>query len=190
MATYEEFWDYLKSGNKHQLYHCELASEDPIVRGVAVSRTAEGILSLCRAVLSDDKEDLKLLIRPEIYQELIEEATQLEPRVAILNGAGLPAKNERAMKVNLGQKPIAWRNPDDVKRAASYLVDWLQRPSKLRKAMKTLQLGGLFYSTHVDILCMNCFIKCADGKSTIVEDAVARLCQSKPMSAGTRIAYD
>ena len=41
--TYQELWNYLKHESDHQLYNSEFASEDPIVRGVALSRTAQGI---------------------------------------------------------------------------------------------------------------------------------------------------
>ena len=93
------------------------------------------------------------------------------------------------MRVQLGQKNIAWRDKNEVEESMKVLMDWLEQPSPLRKAMKTLQLGGLFYCTHVDLLCMNAFILCGDGKASMVEDAVARLCQAKAMGPGTKITF-
>ena len=188
--TYEELWAYLKQGNNHQLYMSEFVSDDPIVRGVAISRTAQSVAALCRAILTEDKAQLQSIVRPEVYEDWVKEAELLLPRMAKLDGSGLPSRADKPMKSQLGKAPVSWRDEKNVTDAANYLVDWLKKPSKLRKAMKTLQLGGLFYSTHVDVLCMNCFITCGNGSSTLVSDAVARLCQAKPTASGTMISYD
>ena len=188
--TYEELWAYLKQSTGYQLYMSEFVSDDPIVRGVAISRTAQGLAGLCRAILTEDKAELKSILRPDVYEELAKEAELLLPRMEKLDGSGLPSRADKAMKNKLGIAPVSWRDEKEVRAAVTYLVDWLKTPSKLRKAMKTLQLGGLFYSTHVDLLCMNSFIMCGNGKASVADDAVARLCQAKPAVAGTKISYD
>ena len=55
--------------------------------------------------------------------------------------------------------------------------------------MTILQHGGLFYTTHVDILCMCAYMKC-EGEGTIATDAVARLCQANAYVGGTKIRDD
>ena len=54
IKTYEELWDHMKEATKGQLYKSEFASSDPIVRGVAISRTAQGVASVCQSILEGE----------------------------------------------------------------------------------------------------------------------------------------
>ena len=189
IQTYEELWDHCKESTPHQLYMSEFASGDPIVRGVAISRTAQGVASVCQAILQgDDAENLKSILKDSVYKEMEKEAKLLLPHCKQLDGSGLPSKVEKAMK-RVGAKQPVWKDKDEVTASIEYFRAWLKKPSQLRKHMNILQLGGLFYTTHVDILIMCAYMKC-EGEGTIADDAIARLCQAKAYAAGTRIKHD
>ena len=189
VETYGELWAYLKEENDYQLYKSEFASDDPIVRGVALSRTAQGIAAICDSIVTVDAARLKSVLNTETYDAMKKEAAELLDYVKVLDGSGLPSRADSGPKTMLGKKTYEWKDPDKVKDAAGRFLSWLTSPSKIRSTMEVLQLGGLFYSTHVDILCMNAYIKCGGGdKEAIVNAAQKRLCQGKSVPiTGERI---
>ena len=109
----------------------------------------------------------------------------MRPYLTILNGAGLPSGFAAATKPILGKAAVSWKNPGEVYKAVDYVLAWCMKKSKLRGAIQTLQLGGLFYSAHVDFLCTRAYAECGAGKSIekMKEDAKARLCQGAERSA-------
>jgi len=66
-ATLADLWDYASKGNKRVASFMEFASTDPMVRGIAITRTAE-VLNLAIKELSRDH--WKSLLNAKIYEAL------------------------------------------------------------------------------------------------------------------------
>ena len=190
-TSYEELGAFTKDGGKSMQYKDEYHSSHAHIRGVAISRFAQSMVSLCRSITSDDAVALKDVLKPDVFAAIKTEAAELIDHMAILDGSGLPSKADGAyVKPVLGKPAIEWRDPEKVRSAIAYVKTWFKSKSKLRDTMKTLQLGGLFYTTHVFLLCTRSYMLCGEGRqeNTMADDAVARLCQSSPASASaTRI---
>ena len=195
-VSYEQLWSYLSASDKRQDYGSELCSDDPVIRGVAISRYAQGWMSLCTAILETDNTDLKGVLNKATYDAMESEATALKERLSVLNGAGLPVRKDGTMKKTTlgGGKVYAWKDVQEVKSAMKWFLEWCDKPSPMRKTVRILQLGGLFYTCHVDHLCLHAYRTVGPGKGagTPEADAVARLCQDSASSAtaGTPIRRD
>ena len=194
-TSYEELWSHLSNGNKHQEYGSELCSNEPLIRGVAISRYAEGWLSLCTAILETDKADLKSVLNETTYADMAKEAKALKPHLAMLNGFGLPVRLDIIKKTQLGGgKSYPWKAQSEVEASMKFIVEWSSKPSPMRKAVRILQLGGLFYTAHVDHLCFHAYrtVGHGTGEGIPQADAVARLCQASGSTAkaGTPIRND
>ena len=70
------------------------------------------------------------------------------------------------------------RHPEEIREAVLYLVEWFSAVSTLRGTIRTMQLGGLFYTSHLEFRVTSAYLNCADGGAdAAVRDAVSRLCQ-------------
>ena len=191
--SYEELWRWMQVGNEHQPYRSELCSNDPIIRGVAISRFAEGLVNVCEAILTD--KDLQAILSKEHYGLITKEADILKKKVSILNGAGLPSRaGGKKPSIQFGSgDDHKWKPIPEVETAIEYLEGWIAAPSQIRRTMKVLGLGGLFYTTYVDSQCIRSYLKVGPGKEsgTMRADAVSRLCQSGAVKAsGTKMDND
>ena len=188
-TSYEQLWSHLSASNKHQDYGSELCSDEATIRGVAISRYAEVWLSLCTAILETDKNDLKEVLNKDTYAAMETEAKQLKPHLSTLNGLGLPVRIDNPMKKTQlgGGKCYAWKDEIEVKKAMDWVLNWCNNPSPMRKTVRILQLGGLFYTSHVDHLCFHAYRTVGHGKAdgTPQADAVARLCQATSSASKT-----
>ena len=138
--SYEELWSYLKSKSGVQPYRSELCSPKSNIRGVAISRWAEGMSGVCETILTND--DMKRVLEPKLLAELKLEAGTLLPHCKVLNGYGLPSGLETMRgPVRLGSKAHEWKNRADVEAAVVAIEKWLAAPSKLRPTMRVLQAG-------------------------------------------------
>ena len=176
--SYEELWTYMKSKNGVQPYRSELCSTKANVRGVAISRWAEGMSAVCETILTND--DMKRVLEPNLLKELKLEAATLLPHCKVLNGSGLPSGLETMRAPGrLGSKTYEWKTRAEVETSVVAIEKWFGAPSKLRPTIRVLQAGGLVYATHVDTLCLTAYRTCGYGKEpgSMTEDAVARLCQ-------------
>jgi hypothetical protein len=186
-VSYEQLWAHLSASDKRQEYGSELCSDDPVIRGVAISRYAQGWMSLCTAILETDKNDLKDVLNKATYDAMETEATTIKERLSVLNGAGLPVRQDGTMKKMTlgGGKVYAWKDVQEVKNAMKWFLEWCDRPSPMRKTVRILQLGGLFYTCHVDHLCLHAYSTVGHGKGagTPEADAIARLCQATASAA-------
>ena len=187
-TSYEELWAFTADGGKSMPYKDEYHSPHPHIRGVAISRFAQAMLALCKSITSEDSLALKEVLKPEVFSVMNTEATQFMEHLTILDGSGLPSKADGVTaKPVLGKTAIEWRETEKVRAAVAYLKQWFKKKSKLRDTVKTLQLGGLFYTAHVFLLCTRSYLICGEGRSdeTMADDAVARLWQSSPGSGST-----
>ena len=55
-------------------YQSELYSDDPVIRGVAISRYAQGWLCLCKSTQDGDKVAIQSVLKPEAYDAMVKEA--------------------------------------------------------------------------------------------------------------------
>ena len=106
-ASFEELWQWMGHKTDHQSYRSEFCSQDPIIRGVAISRLAQGLSAICEYILRDDS-DLKDLLKEQVYKTIRAEAQALQPKVAILNGAGLPSRaGKKTKSMQLGVEKLS-----------------------------------------------------------------------------------
>ena len=178
----DELWNFMKEGTDYLKYHSEFCSQEPVVRGVALSRFAQGLAALCTAIQTS--ENLPCALNVKIYTDIKAEAETLLTYINDLNGAGLPVR-AAAAKSMLGSKPAQWRDAVKVEGAIKKLKAWLDQPSVLRQTINAVQLGGLFYTVHVDICCVKAYLCCGHGleRDGMVSDARARLCQGTAASS-------
>ena len=185
--SYEQLWAHLSASDKRQDYGSELCSDDPVIRGVAISRYAEGWTALCTAILDTDKSQLKEVLNKATYEAMESEAKTIKEKLSVLNGSGLPVRQDGTMKKTAlgGGRVYGWKDENAVKEAMQRFLEWCDGPSRLRKTVRVLQLGGLFYTCHVDHLCFHAYRSAGHGKApgTPAADAVARLCQAPARAA-------
>ena len=137
--SYEELWRYLSTATKAQPYISELCSDDPILRGVAISRYTESWLSVCNAILDTDNSDLKTVLLTQVVKDIEREAATMKEHLQHLNGAGLPSRAEAMKKNKLGgSTSYQWKDKDRVETAMTWLIDWSKKPSPLRKTIGVL----------------------------------------------------
>ena len=139
----DELWNFMKEGNDYLKYHSEYCSQDPAIRGVAISRFAQGLESLRTSIKTCP--NLSRALSPKIYAQMTEESDTLLSYIKELNGCGLPVR-AGAAKAMLGSKPAQWRDAAKVEDAIKKLKAWLGQPSVLRQTINAVQLGGLFLS--------------------------------------------
>ena len=180
--SYEELWSYLSTSDKRQDYGSELCSDDPVIRGVAISRYAEGWTALCTAILDTDKSQLKEVLNKTTYDAMESEAKTIKEKLSVLNGSGLPVRQDGTMKKATlgGGRVYGWKDESAVREAMQWFLGWCDKPSAIRRTVRVLQLGGLFYTCHVDHLCFHAYRTAGHGKTpgTPAADAAARLCQA------------
>ena len=181
--TLAELWEWLKSRDaKSNTDRCELASSDPILRGVAISRFA-GAWEAAIEDLLDAGRGWADVLKPAVYEAIKKEAEVLLPHFRNLNGRGLRARAADPMTMNmrLGQNKNSpmWKDQAVVEDSARHLLDWISRSGKckVRGIFAIAAQSGLTYSAWVDHQVVSAYVSEGGGKDSFVEDAVARLCQ-------------
>ena len=190
--SYEELWAWMKESEKGQLYHSEFCSEDPIIRGVALSRFCESYQHLCEYVVSTECQ-WGALLKETVFDAVKKEAADLLPHLRGLNGSGMPSRAIGGKKQRLGEKDATiWRDRDETTEHAKAILSWLATSgkSKLRAAIKVMSVAGLTYNCMVDHQTTMAYCRCGNGKDQLVDDAVARLCQGSGTSSTKTIPED
>ena len=147
---------------------------------------------MCEAY-DTETDGMKDYLQPGVYKTNQSEARGLLPHMKVLNGAGLPSTIDKATGKAMLGKPKnqeLWKNPDEVKKAVVYILDWASKPSPLRKVTQAMSMGSLSYCAYAEWMAIACYLKVGSGKdrATVETDAVARLCQgSRSEGAGTAI---
>ena len=190
--SYEELWVWMKESEKGQLYHSEFCSEDPIIRGVALSRFCESYQHLCDYVVSTECQ-WGALLKESVFDAIKKEAAELLPHLRGLNGSGMPSRAIGAKKQRLGEKDATiWRDREETTKHAKAVLAWLgtSGKSKLRAAIKVMSVAGLTYNCMVDHQTTVAYCLCGNGKEQLVGDAVARLCQGDGTASKKTIPED
>ena len=109
------------------------------------------------------------------------EAEELLPHAKVLNAKGLPMRRPF-------EAPINWKPPADVEAAAAYVFAWMNKESKMRDTIRTMQMGGLAYTVHVECLCTSAYMSYGPGKQlrTMTNDAMSRICPGHTIAARKR----
>ena len=118
-TSYEQLWSYVSTSDKRQDYGSELCSDDPVIRGVAISRYAEGWTNLCTAILDTDKTALKAVLNKDTYDAMENEAKTIKEKLSVLNGSGLPVRQDGTMKKATlgGGRVYPWKDESAVREA-------------------------------------------------------------------------
>ena len=83
-------------------------------------------MSLCTAILETDKNDLKEVLNPTTYAAMETGAKTIKERLSVLNGAGLPVRQDGTMKNTTlsGGRVYAWKDEEAVKTAMKWFLEW------------------------------------------------------------------
>ena len=80
----DKLWDVCKKGIKHVNSYSQFCDEDPLRRGVGISRFAEGMVQVCDKTMAD--QHVAAVVKEALLAAAREEATALKPHQTILNG--------------------------------------------------------------------------------------------------------
>ena len=192
-TTYEQLYTWMaEAPTKKCLYRSELCSTKAVYRGVGLSRFAQCWQAVCEAYVAGT-DGMKACLQTGTYKTNVDESSCLLPHLKVLNGAGLPSTIDKAAgRAMLGKakNEELWKDPDDVKKAVAYVLDWASKPSPLRKVTQAMNMGSLNYCCYAEWMAVAAYLKVGSGKdrASVEVDAVARLCQGKGVEgAGTAI---
>ena len=112
----KKFYDVAAAGDKMAEYHCEICSDDPVRRGIGISRMAQTMLGIVDYVL---QPNLDRLIHKDVLEIIQQEATELRPHL---------------LKLNMGPQMEKTKHDDaNLKIAAKALHDWFKKPAETKK---------------------------------------------------------
>ena len=127
------------------------------------------------------------MLNTKTYEAMESEAKTIKEKLSVLNGSGLPVRQDGTMKRATlgGGRVYGWKAESAVREAMQWFLGWCDKPSAIRRTVRVLQLGGLFYTCHVDHLCFHAYRSAGHGKApgTPTSDAVAHLCQAPARAA-------
>ena len=83
-CSLDKLWEVCKKGNKNMKYYSEPCDEDPLRRGVGISRFAEGMVQVCDKIMAD--QHVAAVVKEALLAAARVEATALKPHLTILNG--------------------------------------------------------------------------------------------------------
>ena len=153
-----EIWKGTAKGNKKCAYHSHLAADqasDPWHVGAGLSMTAQALLAAVHNFRSDD---MRNLLRPELYARVKEEVDGLEPVLAAINfgkgsagqkdtGSFREAKRAKLTASSTVESALPAKNPVT---AAVELRTWLlKEKSPFRSLLFVLSGKNSYYSGHV-----------------------------------------
>ena len=81
----QQLWKATSEGNKKAAYHSHLCADkvaDPWHVGAGVSTTAAALQA---AIKNLETQDMQRLVRPELYDKIMAEASELKPILEMLN---------------------------------------------------------------------------------------------------------
>ncbi|CAE7485922.1 unnamed protein product [Symbiodinium sp. CCMP2592] len=164
----EQIWQGTVKGNKRTAYHSHLAadqSSDGWHVGAGISMTSAALLA---AIKNFKGEDMKNLIRPDLYEKVLEEVTMLEPVLLALNfGRGSAATRDtgsfrEAKKAKLtvsGNVTENSGNMDPLKAAGDFRTWLVKERSPFRSLLFILSGNNSYYSGHTAELVARAAVK-------------------------------
>ena len=153
-ATLADFWAFASKGDKRVAFFTELASTNPMMRGIAIMRTAH-ILNLAIKELSRDH--WKSLLNANIYDALEKDMKAISTWLDVLDvDQGSPTGTASSVAIGL-------TSTSGVEEAAKQLHAYLANErSPLRVVLSMLSSGGLIYAASMADRCASAAI-CRTG---------------------------
>jgi len=149
-ASLTTLWEFASKGNKKVAYYTEFASNDPLRRGIAISRVAE---ALSLTIKELQKDEWGKLLEKKVYAALTKEMAKVSEWLLALDfgkrlSTGLGASSSASMAQ---PKPASKYNPEEAARA---LYEFLDSPNSVfRGVLGMLSAGGLFYGAFMADKC-------------------------------------
>ena len=179
-----ELWDATKKGNRKAAYHSHLCANlttDAWHVGAGISVTAAALLHAVEAL---EHENLKRILKEDLYAAAMGEAKTLKPHLEVLNfgkgiaGQGPVQASFRAVKKRRvdPSAPAPGRSEPEVQKAAEQLHDWLSKPSSpLRGLLFILSANNVFFTGYAaEKVARACVKHKPASKEDFVTGALAR----------------
>ncbi|CAE7263053.1 unnamed protein product [Symbiodinium sp. CCMP2592] len=162
-----ELWKAASEGNRKTAYHSHLCADKETDKwrvGAGVSMTSAALLAAIKHLESDN---MRMLIRPELYEKIIKEATDLKPSLEKLNlGRGSQKYDKttgslsQAKRQKTGHSSVRAHTEEEVMAAVTKFHGWLaQEKSALRGALFVLSGSNTYYTGHAaEVVARACII--------------------------------
>ena len=181
----KDLWEATAKGNRKAAYHSHLCADvakDGWHVGAGISMTASAVLHAVEAL---EHENLKRVLREELYTAAMNEAASLKPHLEVLNfgkgvaGQGPVQASFRTVKkrrLEPGAASVPGRSEADVQKAAEHLCDWLAKPSSpLRGLLCILSGNNAFFTGYTaEKVARSCVLHKPASKADFVAGALAR----------------
>ena len=182
--TLPDLWKATQQGNRKAAYHshlCADGSNDAWHFGAGISMTAAALLHALDGLAQDN---LKRLLKEDLYSTAMGEAAALRPDLEILNfGKGVPGQGPVQQSFRSAKKrrtepaaSVPGRSEADVKKAAERLHEWLAKPSSpLRGILCILSADNVFYTGYAaEKVARACVLHKPASKEDFVAGALSR----------------
>ena len=138
-------WAKMCAGNKQAAAFSEFCFDSDERRGVALSRFAEVLLIAIQRL--KNSQHTKEILKPPIYEAIMQEITSLEVHLKCLDQGRLAASSSASMRaIAYSRAPSSDVSPGDPRASSEAIHDWLMQPqSALRTALALFSGGGIFY---------------------------------------------
>ena len=151
----QELWKAASEGNKKTAYHSHLCADKETDKwhvGAGVSTTAAAIQA---AIKHLESKEMRMLVRPEIYEKILVEAMELKPIVEKLNLGRGSQKHDKSTgslsqaKRQKNEGTVHGHSEEEVLAAVKKFHAWLsQEKSALRGALFVLSGSNTYYTSH------------------------------------------
>ena len=191
----DKLWTAAARGNRSAAYHSHLCAPqdtDGWRVGAGVSLTAAALLAAIRKFRSDD---MKQLIKEDLYTKVERELRELEPTLKKLN-MGKGSQNQRdagsfrdvreaKRQKTTTQSEAPATTPDEMKEAAVAFHKWLKRDqSPFRSLLYILAGSNTYYTGHVAETVARAAVACKPMSEADIQAAmIARMSQPPEQSA-------
>ena len=198
--TLREIWKGTVKGNKKCAYHSHLAADqaaDPWRVGAGISMTAQALLAAVHNFRSDD---MRNLLRPELYTKVKEEVDVLEPVLTAINfgkgsagqkdaGSFREAKRAKLTASGSVESVLPAKNPTI---AAVELRAWLlKEKSPFRSLLFVLSGKNSYYSGHVAELVARAAVQYKPmSEQDFIQAVAARMRKPEEKEGGNAAASD
>ena len=154
----KKVWEAAMKGNRKAAYHshlCASQANDAWHVGAGLSLTAASLLAAIRHFRT---EEMKQLLKPDLYAKVEAELGALEPVFIALNmGKGSQVQRDtgsfreaKRQKTSASTAEPNTATPEEVQRAAVTFHAWLEKPkSPFRSLLFILSGSNTYYAAHV-----------------------------------------
>ncbi len=149
-----KLWEAVSKGNQKAKYHSHLCAGngDQWHIGAGISLTAAALVAAVKHFRSDN---IRSLLKPDLYEKIEKELVELEPILNTLNlGKGSQTERDTGSLRQAKRQKTGEAKPDpseaEVVKAAHWFHAWLSKPqSPFRSFLFIAAAGNTFYTGHV-----------------------------------------